>query len=134
MGGRMVEWYLFVPQVRLSAADITERALHAEAGGFDGIAFIDHLEAPGLPGESIWEAMGIATWVAAKTERLRIGHLVLCDAFRHPAVLAKQAVTLSDASGGRFELGLGSGSWPAEFPRFDVASLIRWAASSSSGA
>lgn len=64
--------------------------------------------------------MGIATWVAAKTERLRIGHLVLCDAFRHPAVLAKQAVTLSEASGGRFELGLGAGSWPAEFARFDV--------------
>jgi alkanesulfonate monooxygenase SsuD/methylene tetrahydromethanopterin reductase-like flavin-dependent oxidoreductase (luciferase family) len=116
----MVEWYLFLPQVRLSAADIAERARHAEAGGFDGIAFIDHLEAPGLPDENIWEAMGIATWVAAKTQRLRIGHLVLCDAFRHPAVLAKQAVTLSDASDGRFELGLGAGSWPAEFTRFDV--------------
>ena len=116
----MVEWYLFLPQVRLSAADITERARHAEASGFDGMAFIDHLEAPGLPDENIWEAMGIASWVAAKTERLRIGHLVLCDAFRHPAVLAKQAVTLSDASDGRFELGLGAGSWPAEFSRFDV--------------
>jgi alkanesulfonate monooxygenase SsuD/methylene tetrahydromethanopterin reductase-like flavin-dependent oxidoreductase (luciferase family) len=116
----MVEWYLFLPQVRLSVADIADRARHAEASGFDGIAFIDHLEAPGLPNESIWEAMGIATWVAAKTERLRIGHLVLCDAFRHPAVLAKQAVTLSAASEGRFELGLGSGSWPAEFTRFDV--------------
>ena len=116
----MVEWYLFLPQVRLSAADITERARHAEASGFDGMAFIDHLEAPGLPGENIWEAMAIATWVAANTERLRIGHLVLCDAFRHPAVLAKQAVTLSDASEGRFDLGLGSGSWPAEFTRFDV--------------
>jgi len=116
----MVEWYLFLPQVRLSAADITERARHAEASGFDGMAFIDHLEAPGLPGENIWEAMAIATWVAANTERLRIGHLVLCNAFRHPAVLAKQAVTLSDASEGRFDLGLGSGSWPAEFTRFDV--------------
>ncbi|HEY2499995.1 MAG TPA: LLM class flavin-dependent oxidoreductase [Mycobacterium sp.] len=116
----MVEWYLFLPQVRLSAADITERAGNAEASGFDGMAFIDHLEAPGLPGENIWEAMAIATWVAANTERLRIGHLVLCDAFRHPAVLAKQAVTLSDASEGRFDLGLGSGSWPAEFTRFDV--------------
>ncbi len=116
----MVEWFLFLPQVRLSVADITERARSAEDSGFDGIAFIDHLEAPGLPGESIWEAMSIATWVAAKTQRLRIGHLVLCDAFRHPAVLAKQAVTLSDASEGRFELGLGSGSWPAEFTRFDV--------------
>lgn len=116
----MVEWYLFLPQVRLSAADIVERARHAETSGFDGMAFIDHLEAPGLADESIWEAMGVATWVAAKTERLRIGHLVLCDAFRHPAVLAKQAVTLSDASGGRFDLGLGAGSWPAEFTRFDV--------------
>ncbi|WP_292990369.1 LLM class flavin-dependent oxidoreductase [Mycobacterium sp.] len=116
----MAEWFLFLPQVRVSVADIEERARHAEASGFTGIAFIDHLEAPGLPDESIWEAMNVATWVAAKTETLRIGHLVLCDAFRHPAVLAKQAVTLSEASGGRFELGLGSGSWPAEFARFDV--------------
>jgi alkanesulfonate monooxygenase SsuD/methylene tetrahydromethanopterin reductase-like flavin-dependent oxidoreductase (luciferase family) len=116
----MAEWYLFLPQVRLPVADIVERSRHAEASGFRGVAFIDHLEAPGLPDESIWEAMGVATWVAAKTEGLRIGHLVLCDAFRHPAVLAKQAVTLSEASGGRFELGLGSGSWPAELARFDV--------------
>jgi alkanesulfonate monooxygenase SsuD/methylene tetrahydromethanopterin reductase-like flavin-dependent oxidoreductase (luciferase family) len=116
----MAQWYLFLPQVRLPVADIVERSRHAEASGFSGVAFIDHLEAPGLPDEKIWEAMSVATWVAAKTERLRIGHLVLCDAFRHPAVLAKQAVTLSDASDGRFELGLGSGSWPAEFARFDV--------------
>jgi alkanesulfonate monooxygenase SsuD/methylene tetrahydromethanopterin reductase-like flavin-dependent oxidoreductase (luciferase family) len=116
----MIEWYLFLPQVRVPVADIVERARHAEASGFTGIAFIDHLEAPGLPAESIWEAMGVATWVAAKTEQLKIGHLVLCDAFRHPAVLAKQAVTLSEASDGRFELGLGSGSWPTELARFEV--------------
>jgi alkanesulfonate monooxygenase SsuD/methylene tetrahydromethanopterin reductase-like flavin-dependent oxidoreductase (luciferase family) len=116
----MAEWYLFLPQVRLPVADFVLRARQAEASGFDGLAFIDHLEAPGRPNESIWEAMAIATWVAAKTDRLKVGHLVLCDAFRHPAVLAKQAVTLSEASGGRFELGLGAGSWPAEFTRFDV--------------
>ncbi len=116
----MSEWFLFLPQVRLPIADIVLRAQHAEASGFDGIAFIDHLEAPGQPDESVWEAMGVAGWVAAKTERLRIGHLVLCDAFRHPALLAKQAVTLSAASGGRFELGLGSGSWPTEFARFGI--------------
>jgi alkanesulfonate monooxygenase SsuD/methylene tetrahydromethanopterin reductase-like flavin-dependent oxidoreductase (luciferase family) len=117
----MVEWYLFLPQVRLPVADFVTRARQAEACGFDGLAFIDHLEAPGRPDENIWEAMAIATWVAAKTDRLRIGHLVLCDAFRHPAVLAKQAVTLSEASDGRFELGLGAGSWPAEFSRFGLA-------------
>ncbi len=117
----MAEWFLFLPQLRLPVTEIVQRARHAEAAGFDGIAFIDHLEAPAQSGETIWEAMGIAGWVAAKTERLRIGHLVLCDAFRHPALLAKQAVTLSAASDGRFELGLGSGSWPSEFTRFDVS-------------
>jgi hypothetical protein len=116
----MVEWYLFLPQARLPVTDIVDRAQRAEAAGFDGIAFIDHLEAPGQPDENIWEAMGVAGWVAAKTSRLRVGHLVLCDAFRHPAVLAKQAVTLSAASDGRFDLGLGSGSWPAEFAKYDV--------------
>src|SRR5882757_10548226 len=118
----MAEWYLFLPQVRVPVADIIERARHAEASGFTGIAFVDHLEAPGLPDESIWEAMSVATWVAARTERLKVGHLVLCDAFRHPAVLAKQAVTLAEASGGRFELGLGSGSMPKELAKFGLRS------------
>ncbi|OCB58010.1 NADP oxidoreductase [Mycobacterium vulneris] len=116
----MSEWFLFLPQVRLDVDDIAERARAAEASGFDGIALIDHLEAPGATHQSIWEAMTVAVWVAARTERLKIGHLVLCDAFRHPAVLAKQAVTLSAASGGRFELGLGAGSWPQEFERFGI--------------
>jgi alkanesulfonate monooxygenase SsuD/methylene tetrahydromethanopterin reductase-like flavin-dependent oxidoreductase (luciferase family) len=116
----MAEWFLFLPQVRMDIPDIVARAQAAEANGFDGIAFIDHLEAPAAPHQSIWEAMTVATWVAARTERLRIGHLVLCDGFRHPAVLAKQAVTLAAASKGRFELGLGWGSYPQEFARFDV--------------
>lgn len=116
----MAQWFLFLPQVRMGIDDVVLRARTAENNGFDGIAFIDHLEPPGATHQSIWEAMTVATWVAARTERLRIGHLVLCDGFRHPAVLAKQAVTLAAASGGRFELGLGSGSWPAEFTRFGL--------------
>jgi alkanesulfonate monooxygenase SsuD/methylene tetrahydromethanopterin reductase-like flavin-dependent oxidoreductase (luciferase family) len=117
----MTEWFLFLPQVRMGIPDIVERARAAEASGFDGIAFIDHLEPPGATDQSIWEAMTVATWVAARTERMKIGHLVLCDAFRHPAVLAKEAVTLAEASGGRFELGMGWGSWPQEFDRFGLA-------------
>jgi alkanesulfonate monooxygenase SsuD/methylene tetrahydromethanopterin reductase-like flavin-dependent oxidoreductase (luciferase family) len=116
----MAEWFLFLPQSRLGIDDIVLRARTAETSGFDGVAFLDHLETPMAPDAPIWEAMTIATWVAARTERLRIGHLVLCDAFRHPAVLAKQAVTLAEASGGRFELGLGSGSMPDELARFGL--------------
>src|SRR3954466_5045977 len=115
------EWFLYMSQYRMPVADFVSRAQAAEASGFDGVAFFDHLETPGMPDAPVWEAMGIATWGAAKTERLRVGHLVLCDALRHPAVLAKQAVTLSEASGGRFELGLGSGSMPDELARFDLS-------------
>jgi len=68
----------------------------------------------------MYEALVTATWLAARTERLRMGHLVLCDAFRHPAVLAKQVASIDHASGGRFELGLGWGSVPAEFDMFGV--------------
>lgn len=118
----VAQWFLFLPQIRLSVADIVDRAQTAESSGFDGVAFIDHLEAPGAVGQNIWEAMVLATWVAAKTNQLRVGHLVLCDSFRHPAVLAKAAVTLSEASQGRFELGLGSGSWPQEMFRFEIGS------------
>jgi alkanesulfonate monooxygenase SsuD/methylene tetrahydromethanopterin reductase-like flavin-dependent oxidoreductase (luciferase family) len=45
---------------------------------------------------------------------------VLCDAFRHPAVLARQAVTIDHASGGRFELAIGAGSMVAEFTTFGI--------------
>ncbi|OPX12763.1 LLM class flavin-dependent oxidoreductase [Mycobacterium sp. AT1] len=116
----MTEWFLYMSQYRLAIPDFVARAQAAEASGFDGVAFFDHLETPGAPGFPVWEAMGIATWVAARTTTLRVGHLVLCDAFRHPAVLAKQAVTLAEASEGRFELGLGSGSMPDELAKFGL--------------
>src|ERR1700687_4273043 len=66
------------------------------------------------------DAIVTAAWLAAHTERLTIGHLVLCDSLRHPAVLAKQAVSLDHASGGRFELGIGWGSVPEELVAFGV--------------
>lgn len=114
------QWYLFLSQIRFGMDAIVDRARVAEASGFDGIAFIDHLHAPGAARKPLWEAMTVATWVAARTETLRVGHLVLCDALRHPAVLAQQATTLQQASGGRFELGLGSGSMPEELSHFDI--------------
>jgi alkanesulfonate monooxygenase SsuD/methylene tetrahydromethanopterin reductase-like flavin-dependent oxidoreductase (luciferase family) len=83
---------------------------------------MDHLAPPMADDQPMWEAMTAAAWLAARTERLTISHLVLCDAFRHPAVLARQAVTLDHASGGRFELGIGWGSVPDEFSAFGIGS------------
>jgi alkanesulfonate monooxygenase SsuD/methylene tetrahydromethanopterin reductase-like flavin-dependent oxidoreductase (luciferase family) len=83
---------------------------------------MDHLAPPMAESQTMWDAMVTAAWLAASTERLTIGHLVLCDAFRHPAVLARQAVSLDHASGGRFELGIGWGSVPTELATFGVGS------------
>lgn len=108
------EFFLYLPQLRTTVDDVVERARAAEAAGFAGISFMDHLAPPLAETQPMLEAMTLATWVAAQTDRLVVGHLVLCDAMRHPAVLARQAVTLDHASGGRFELGLGWGSVAAE--------------------
>ena len=113
-------FHLFLPQMRLSHEAIVERALAAEAAGFEGIAFMDHLAPPLALEHGMWEAMSIAGWVLAKTSTLRVGHLVLCDTFRHPSMLAREAVSLDHASGGRFELGIGWGSVPAELVTFGV--------------
>lgn len=116
------EFWLFLPQMRMSLDALVERAVAAEAAGFTGIALMDHLAPPLAESQSMYEAMTTAMWLLARTERLSVGHLVLCDAMRHPAVLAREVVTLDHASGGRFELGLGWGSVPAELEQFGVGS------------
>jgi alkanesulfonate monooxygenase SsuD/methylene tetrahydromethanopterin reductase-like flavin-dependent oxidoreductase (luciferase family) len=107
----------------MSVEDMVAKAQAAEAAGFHGIALMDHLTPPMADDQPMWEAMVMATWLAAATRRITIGHLVLCDAFRHPAVLARQAVTIDHASGGRFELGIGWGSVPTELGTFGVGSM-----------
>ncbi len=114
------QFCLFLPQMRMELDALVDRARAAEAAGFYGIALMDHLTPPLADAQPMWEAMTAASWLLARTERLVVGHLVLCDALRHPAVLARQAVTLDHASKGRFELGIGSGSVPTELSTFGV--------------
>jgi len=118
------EFQLFLPQMRMSMPDLVERARAAERSGFTGMALMDHFAPPLAESHDMWEAMATAGWLLSATERLKVSHLVLCDAFRHPAMLARQAVTLDHASGGRFELGIGWGSVPTEFEQFGVAPRV----------
>lgn len=113
---------LFLPQVRLPFDTFLERTLVAEAAGFDTVWFMDHLWAAGAPELGVLEGWTTATAIAARTERIRVGHMVLCDAFRHPALLAKMAVSLDHISGGRLELGIGWGSLPDELKAFGFGS------------
>ncbi|HET9877989.1 MAG TPA: LLM class flavin-dependent oxidoreductase [Candidatus Limnocylindria bacterium] len=59
------------------------------------------------------EGWTVASALAARTRRLQLGHLVMSNTYRHPAVLAKMAATLDHVAGGRFVLGLGAG-WHEE--------------------
>jgi alkanesulfonate monooxygenase SsuD/methylene tetrahydromethanopterin reductase-like flavin-dependent oxidoreductase (luciferase family) len=115
-----VQFHLYLPQLRTSFGRMVAAARAAESAGFTGVAGMDHLTPPAAEQHPMYEAMVTATWLAAHTERLTVSSLVLCDAFRHPAVLARQAVSLDHASDGRFELGLGWGSWADDFSRFGV--------------
>jgi len=117
-----VEFNLFLPQMRVPFDQLVARARAGEAAGFVGMTGMDHLVPPMADEQPMYEAIVTTTWVAAHTERLRVGSLVLCDAFRHPAVLARQAVSIDHASGGRFDLGIGWGSVPEEFVTFGTGS------------
>jgi alkanesulfonate monooxygenase SsuD/methylene tetrahydromethanopterin reductase-like flavin-dependent oxidoreductase (luciferase family) len=95
-----------------------ERTLAAEAAGFDSVWLMDHFAAPMAPEVDTFEGWTIATALAARTSTIRFGHLVLCDPFRHPVLLAKTAASFDVISNGRLELGIGWGSVPDELRTF----------------
>ncbi|MGZ4735452.1 MAG: LLM class flavin-dependent oxidoreductase [Acidimicrobiia bacterium] len=114
-------WFgLFLPQLRMSFPTILERTLAAEAAGFDSVWLMDHLAAPAAPDQDTFEGWTLAAALAVRTSTIRIGHLVTCDPFRHPAVLAKMAATVDVLSEGRLELGLGWGSVERELDTYVI--------------
>jgi probable F420-dependent oxidoreductase len=98
---------------------LRDLAQTAEGLGFSSVSFPDHLLAEGperqAMGVPAFDPMMQAAVVAAATSRVRIGHLVLCNLFRHPAVTARSLATLDHMSGGRMIAGLGSGWTETEF-------------------
>jgi F420-dependent oxidoreductase-like protein len=88
----------------------TEVARQAERLGFESIWMYDHVHTIPRPTDEItFESFTSLAALAALTERVRIGHIVICTAFRNPALTAKMISTLDSISGGRMELGIGAG-------------------------
>jgi alkanesulfonate monooxygenase SsuD/methylene tetrahydromethanopterin reductase-like flavin-dependent oxidoreductase (luciferase family) len=89
-------------------AALADRWRRAEAMGFDSIWIADHSSAqyPDLVTYEAWSLLGAR---ATTTTKVRFGALVTPPTFRHPAMLAMQAVTVDHLSNGRLELGLGAG-------------------------
>ncbi len=95
-------------------------ARRAEEVGFDSVWTGDHLlyRFPDGSARGPWEAWTLLAGIAAATSRVELGPLVACTAFHAPAMLAKQAATVDEISGGRLVLGLGAGWNETEFTAF----------------
>ena len=128
---------IFANTMRFSGRDgLVELAQGAEAAGFESLWTVEHVVFPDgyesrypydksgqmamaadtdLPDPLIW-----LTWVAAVTERIRLGTGILILPQRNPVVLAKEVATLDALSGGRVELGVGVGWLQEEFDALGV--------------
>jgi F420-dependent oxidoreductase-like protein len=91
-------------------ARTVDLARQAEALGFESLWVFDHFTTvPEPTDEMTLESFSQLSAVAMVTERVRLGHMVICTAFRNPALTAKLASTIDVISGGRFEIGIGAG-------------------------
>ena len=93
----------------------------AERLGFEGLFRSDHyFSSGGVGGRGSTDAWGLLAALAARTERIRLGTLVSPVTFRLPSVLAKNAATVDEVSGGRVEIGMGAGWWTEEHTQFGI--------------
>ena len=85
-------------------------AQQAERLGFESIWVFDHFTTEPEPTDELtFESFTTLAALAAVTQRVRIGQVVICTAFRNPALTAKMIGTMDVISGGRMELGIGAG-------------------------
>ncbi|ORX19144.1 LLM class F420-dependent oxidoreductase [Mycobacterium szulgai] len=121
--------------------DMVTVSQSAEEYGFDSVWLCDHfltispddyVKDAGIAADSghgpsaspksmpLLECWTALTALARDTTVLRLGTSVLCNSYRHPAVLAKMAATLDAISGGRLDLGLGAGWFQREFEAYGI--------------
>lgn len=113
-----------LPSGETSFAAVADWAKRAEHLGFDSVWVSDHFfysfaryGADPAPIPSL-EPLTTLAGIASITDRVRLGTLVLCAPFRHPALLARSAASVDLLSGGRLDLGLGAGWFEDEFVAF----------------
>ena len=104
-----------VSQQRIPFSEIVSRARFADDAGFDGLWGFDHFQPMygSGPGEC-FEGITTLAALSGHTRDLRLGLLVTGVTYRHPSVLAAEAMTVDHASGGRLDLSLGAAWFEAE--------------------
>jgi F420-dependent oxidoreductase-like protein len=85
-------------------------AEEAERLGFESIWAFDHFHTVPEPTDELtFESFTFLTALSQRTERVRLGHIVMSAGFRNPALVAKMISTLDVLSGGRAQVGIGAG-------------------------
>jgi len=112
---------LDVAQQRMAFDEVIDRVRFGEEIGFDGAWGFDHYipmygEGPG----ECFEGMTTLAALASATSRIRLGLLVTGVTYRHPSVLAAQAITVDHASHGRLELAIGAAWFEAEHRQLGI--------------
>jgi alkanesulfonate monooxygenase SsuD/methylene tetrahydromethanopterin reductase-like flavin-dependent oxidoreductase (luciferase family) len=116
-----LQFGLFLSQASKTWPQIIDEFTMAETLGFDHAWLVDHLvDTDGGPEDGCLEAWTLLAAIAARTERIRLGVLVSSNTFRNPAILLKEAVTVDHVSGGRLNLGIGTGWHEDEHRRFGI--------------
>lgn len=116
--------------------DLRQFWADAEAMGFDSLWMSDHILTEGYsttaegpaptdpdappPLVPMLECWTLLAAVASRTERVMTGTIVSPVTFRHPSLLAKQALSLDQMTSGRFTLGLGAGYTEREHQAFGI--------------
>jgi alkanesulfonate monooxygenase SsuD/methylene tetrahydromethanopterin reductase-like flavin-dependent oxidoreductase (luciferase family) len=97
-----------------------EQALRLEDAGYAGVAVWDHFVSRGVRSDPVLESWTTLAAVGGTTSRLGLVTFVANVMNRHPAVLARMAATLQEATGGRLTLGIGTGGHPAEHAAYGI--------------
>jgi F420-dependent oxidoreductase-like protein len=85
-------------------------AKDADRLGFESIWLFDHFHTVPKPTDELtFESFTSLAALAAVTNRVRLGHVVICNGYRNPALVAKMIATMDVIAGGRMELGIGAG-------------------------
>jgi F420-dependent oxidoreductase-like protein len=113
---RKIKFGVTLPQYGASWSEVAELAACAEESGFDSVWVSDHFF--GIGADDPLEAWTEMSAVAAITQRVELGFLVLSVHYRPPPLVAKMAATLDAISNGRLILGAGAGWYAQEYEAY----------------
>jgi F420-dependent oxidoreductase-like protein len=121
MSSPRIKFGVYIPQ-DAPYPIVRHLAQAADQLGYHSLWFIDHLIGASVNVDTpMLECWTLMAAMAEATERIRIGTMVLCNAFRPPAMLAKMAASLDVMSNGRLEFALGAGWYAKEFQQYGFA-------------